>query len=411
MKPFRSAPAILRALRLPIALLPALLWAGQSIPRWPQFRGPNAQGVAENAKPPVELGPDKALLWKTTLPSGVSSPCIWGDRIFVTAFDQNRNRLETVCLDRNTGRLVWRKDAPNETIQKVHEISSPANSSPATDGERVFVHHVTYGVVAYDFSGVLAWSKPLPVSQADADFGSGASPIIADGVLLLRIQRGGTSQLLAIGCANGETRWETTEPGFGRGWATPVTWKEQGGSVVGVLSPGRFTVHDGQTGKKLWWLSGTPEQSCATPAVGDGMVFLTGTGYLGNKENIIQPPDFDELVAKYDKNQDGRIGTDELPDSLLFVNRGVSGSAGDEPLGQTLRLGSNGKDRTFDKGEWQKATMAVYQETLQDPGMKTAAFAVRTGGTGDATNNLAWSESRGSRRSPRRSSTVAVCIM
>ena len=47
-------------------------------PNWPQFRGPNSQGVAEDAKPPVAFGPDKALLWKTSLPSGVSSPCIWG---------------------------------------------------------------------------------------------------------------------------------------------------------------------------------------------------------------------------------------------------------------------------------------------------------------------------------------------
>jgi outer membrane protein assembly factor BamB len=104
---------------------------------WPQFRGPNSQGVAENAKPPFAFGPDKALLWKTPLPAGVSSPCIWGDRIFVTAFDEERKQLETIGLDRKTGKIVWRKDAPTEKIQEVHDISSPANTTSATDGKRV----------------------------------------------------------------------------------------------------------------------------------------------------------------------------------------------------------------------------------------------------------------------------------
>ena len=55
---------------------------------WPQFRGPNASGLAAaDAAPPVEFGPSKRLLWKQSMPLGHSSPVVWGDHVFLTAFD------------------------------------------------------------------------------------------------------------------------------------------------------------------------------------------------------------------------------------------------------------------------------------------------------------------------------------
>src|SRR5262245_15463500 len=76
---------------------------------WPQFRGPNAAGVASDGKKlPTEFGPEKFVLWKTPLPAGLSSPCIWDKRIFLTAYDKETKKLETICLDRGDGRILWR---------------------------------------------------------------------------------------------------------------------------------------------------------------------------------------------------------------------------------------------------------------------------------------------------------------
>jgi hypothetical protein len=52
---------------------------------WPQFRGPNAAGVAEESNLPVVFGPEENAVWRTPLPPGPSSPSIAGDRIFVRA--------------------------------------------------------------------------------------------------------------------------------------------------------------------------------------------------------------------------------------------------------------------------------------------------------------------------------------
>jgi len=372
-----------------------LVAAAQATPsaNWPQFRGSNSQGVADAEKPPVEFGPNKALLWKTRLPPGVSSPCIWGDRIFVTAFDQEGKKLETICLDRKTGTIVWRKAAPPHEIEKVHEVSSPANTSPATDGHRVFVHFPACGLVAYSFDGKVAWSKPLPAARVD--FGSGASPAIVGGMLLLRVPVEKEPHMLAVRCEDGATVWKAFDERFRDGWASPVAWTERGRPVVGVRSFGQFNVLDAQTGTNVWWLSGIPMSSCTTPAVSDAVVFLTGTGVFGNKENVLKPPDFDGLLAKYDANKDGRLGTDELPDSLLFVNRGTSSGAGSHSLSELLRGGPNPNHKSYDKAEWIKATGELYQDFITGDFMRTAAFAVRTGGQGDATNRLVWSEPKG----------------
>src|SRR5215468_11871749 len=69
---------------------------------WPQFRGPNSSGLG-GGNPPVHFGPGQNVKWKTATGSGISSPIVWGDRIFLTEFDPAGRNLATVCIDRRTG--------------------------------------------------------------------------------------------------------------------------------------------------------------------------------------------------------------------------------------------------------------------------------------------------------------------
>jgi outer membrane protein assembly factor BamB len=165
---------------------------------WPRFRGPSGSGVADGEKPPVEFGPEKNVLWKVATPSGASSPCVWGARIFLTAFDGGK--LWTLCLDRTTGAELWRRDAGAEKIEAfLAGQGSPAASTPATDGERVVVYFGSCGLIAYDFSGKELWRHTLPVAETNNDFGSGTSPIIADGRVILVRDLKADSAVLAFG--------------------------------------------------------------------------------------------------------------------------------------------------------------------------------------------------------------------
>ena len=106
---------------------------------WPQFRGPNASGIG-GGKPPIHFGPTQNVQWKTAVGSGLSSPIVWEERVFLTEFDPASRKLATLCLERRTGKTLWRREVAVEEVEKVHELVSPASATPATDGERVYVY-------------------------------------------------------------------------------------------------------------------------------------------------------------------------------------------------------------------------------------------------------------------------------
>src|SRR6516162_7121672 len=118
-------------------------------PAWPQFRGTGGLGVAgEEMKLPVRFGPSKSVLWKASLPPGLSSPCIWGERIFLTGFDKGGQKLETFCLDRKDGMILWRRPAPAAEIEKCFPPNSPATPTPTSDGKSVYVYFGSFGLLA-----------------------------------------------------------------------------------------------------------------------------------------------------------------------------------------------------------------------------------------------------------------------
>ena len=81
---------------------------------WSRFRGPNGTGVSQATGLPVSFGPEKNVRWKTPLPPGHSSPVLSDSRIFLTAHspDKESYTLLVICLDRKTGRELWRREVP-----------------------------------------------------------------------------------------------------------------------------------------------------------------------------------------------------------------------------------------------------------------------------------------------------------
>jgi len=143
-QPLRQTPLI----------LVFILVCGPSIlaqPYWPQFRGPNGQGISTNGQPPVQFGPDQNVIWKAAVPPGHSSPCVWGTWVFLTGVDGTN--LVTLAIDRSNGKQLWRKEIPVEKLESHHETSSPATATPAADGERVYVYFGSFGLIAYGHDG------------------------------------------------------------------------------------------------------------------------------------------------------------------------------------------------------------------------------------------------------------------
>jgi outer membrane protein assembly factor BamB len=242
---------------------------------WPQFRGPNSSGIGEG-RPPVKFGPDQNVLWKIALGPGLSSPIIWEGRIFLTEFDRAKKLLATLCIDRHSGKILWRRTVTAGRIENVHEISSPAAATPATDGERVYVYFGSYGLVCYGLDGNQKWERPLPLPQNP--YGAAASPILAGELLVLNHQ-GKDSYLLGVNRRDGRTVWKTDRSKFQYGWSTPVHWAHDGIDEIVVLGgdfqPGqRLMAYNLADGAERWWVGGLPPCGKSTPVIGDGLLFF-----------------------------------------------------------------------------------------------------------------------------------------
>jgi outer membrane protein assembly factor BamB len=272
---------------------------------WPQFRGPNSSGVG-GGKPPVQFGPDQKVLWKAAVGSGLSSPTIWGGRIFLTEFDPTNKQLATVCIDRRTGKILWRRTVAAGEIEKVHYLSSPAGATPVTDGERVYVYFGSYGLVAYDLDGNQKWERRFPLPENP--YGAVASPIVAGELLVLNHQ-GKDSYLLGINRRDGRTVWKTDRSMFQYGWSTPVHWRHDGIDEIVVLGGDfkpnqRLMAYNLADGAERWWVGGLPPCGKSTPVIGDGLLFLAAPDIIMEPEAEKRNP---ERAAQLYANNAARV--------------------------------------------------------------------------------------------------------
>jgi outer membrane protein assembly factor BamB len=373
-------------MRLLAALLLALALRAQDAPAWPQFRGPNLSGIATSA-PPVEFGPSKNLLWKQALPAGHSSPAVWGDRIFLTGFDPELKKLEVICLARKTGAILWRRAVAAPEIEKTQTVSNPATATPAVDGERVYAYFGSSGLAAYDFEGNQKWTFPLP--PAKTQFGSGTSPVVTGDLVILNRDEITGGYLVAIDRADGHTVWKTVyESALGpayESYSTPVVWRNQL-----VLHRRNFVdAYDVKSGKRLWWVAVSTTGSSSV-AVDRDTVYAATFFPLGEPDQLAPVPDFDTVLKKYDKNGDGQISLDELPDDgvPVVIRPDTPNIPGATIYAKSYFARFQSDLLVIRRKDWEGMIAAL--KTMATP---HGVIALRPDGEGDVSKSIAWKES------------------
>jgi hypothetical protein len=387
MKNHRSFSAPLTVLLL-LVCNPAIY----AQPHWPQFRGPNGLGISTSAKPPIQFGPEQNLLWKTAAPAGHSSPCVWGDRVFLTGVEGNN--LITLAIDRSSGKELWRKEVEVEKLEAHHKTSSPVTATPAGDGDHVYVYFGSFGLIAYGHDGREAWRKPIPTPKNK--YGMSASPILYKDALIQLIDTdGGDSRLLALNRKTGEPLWTQERARFSAGWSTPLIWSHDGEDDLVALGISRLMAYDPQTGAPRWWVDGFPQETVNSPVAGDGMLFASSAA-LGGRGNEKSDPNVWPEMLKMDRNGDSKLQFDEIPDDYQLVlrpelPRDNPGYAFPAPFKKSFlfRNADTDNDGALSEAEL-KAKLAGF-ETFTKP----ILMAIRPGGKDDARQNVAWEMRRG----------------
>ena len=337
---------------------------------WPQFRGPDGSGIADDQKPPVEFGPDQNVKWKVPVPSGQSSPIVAGDKLVITAFDDGK--LYTIAYHRATGSEAWRAQAPAKQIEAFHKTEgSPASSTPVTDGERIVSYFGSCGLFCYDLSGKELWKFELPPVTLLGDFGSGVSPIIADGVVVLVRDQKQDSRIYALDIATGLPKWETKRLSP-LSYCTPVVWNTPAGKQIAAAGHARLTGYDLKTGAEKWSAGGVPAGCCASPVTANGLLLFAGSSGGGAEDQGFEPPPFDNLLKDLDTDKDGALSRAEAEKAFegFFDNQ------------------DQNKDGKITRDEWDTITRFFSEG-------QNSAFALKAGGTGDVTNShVVWKQTK-----------------
>ena len=290
------------------SLLAALLFlterANAATTRWPQWRGPDAQGVSEATGLPQIWSASQNIKWKADLKgSGDGSPCVWDDRLFLAVaiaqgdeikpgdpahpcptgananFTFMRYQFRTLCFARLTGKIVWEQVAPfdNPTQSTVLLKTTYANATPATDGEIVCVYFGMRWLLCYSIHGTLTWRHQFSDQTTSWVGADGDSPIIS-GDRIIVVREGSTgSSIFAFDKNSGSILWQVNRDEDEVSYASPVILELGNRKQISINATRKIRSYDYDTGKLIWECAGMTKGVIPTLAFGHGMGFAASS--------------------------------------------------------------------------------------------------------------------------------------
>jgi outer membrane protein assembly factor BamB len=283
---------------------------------WPQFRGPNGCATSEDKNLPVEWSKSRNIAWKVDVPGfGLSCPVISGDKIYVTtAISEKQKRptsgfggpggpggfgggpgaypksgfgggkppdevfkFEVHCLNAADGTRIWKQTAAEQkpTIPKFPS-NSYATETPVVNGQRIYIYFGMVGLFCYDLEGKQIWKADIGSYPMAMGFGTGSSPVLADGKVTVQCDNEKESFLVAFDAKTGKEAWRTKRSEK-TGWSTPFVWKTKNRTEIVCIGSQKARSYDPANGKQLWELGGMSGQAKASPVATEELLFV-GTG-------------------------------------------------------------------------------------------------------------------------------------
>lgn len=265
---------------------------------WFQFRGPDGDGHAEKSKLPTEWSKTRNVTWRKELPGhGWSSPVVSGGKIYLTTAVPGEEKgdfsLRVLCLDSQTGTMVWNQEVFQENGKSpvsIHSKNSHASPTAVVDGGQVYVHFGHMGTACLKAAdGSILWTntklKYTPVH------GNGGSPVLVDDTLIFLIDGQDRQVVVGLDRKTGDVKWQTprnTKAPKKFSFCTPLVITVNGQKQV--VAPGSDVVIsvDPATGKEIWRVAYTGYSVVPKPVFGNGLVYFS-TGYDSPTFYAIKP--------------------------------------------------------------------------------------------------------------------------
>jgi outer membrane protein assembly factor BamB len=304
---------------------------------WPHWRGPGAIGVAPDATLPIEWSASTNLAWKAPLAGvGVSTPVIYGDRVFVTSQigagvrregnhprlvqggdaagqgeraigapqrgkEPGRTAFVVEAFSRASGKRLWERRLDAEgALTPVHDKHNLASPSPVTDGTLVYAWFGTGQLVALTRDGAVVWQRHLgqEISPYDVQWGHSTSPVVYGDLLILLCDHATASYILALDKRSGKERWRA-DRGRGRSsYSTPLVVEGEFGVELVVNSSERIDAYDPRTGQALWHTGGPNRFPVPSPVFHQGVIYAS-RGYRSGPYLALRPGGRGDVTATH----------------------------------------------------------------------------------------------------------------
>ena len=255
--------------------------AGQS---WSQWRGPNRDGSVTGTKLPQNLAEDRLKqIWRMELSPSYSGPIVSQDRVFVTETVDQKTEVVR-ALDRKTGKELWKQNWPGTLSVPFFAKANGdwIRATPALDGDRLFVAGIRDVLVCLDTnSGNVLWRIDF-VKETGADppaFGFASSPLVVGDAVF--VQAGGA--FCKVDQQTGKIVWRILEDGggmSGSAFSSPFYTSLNGVPQIIVQTRTTLASVDPEQGTILWKqdIPAFRGMNILTPTVVNNSIFTSSYG-------------------------------------------------------------------------------------------------------------------------------------
>jgi len=186
-------------------------------------------------------------------------------------------------------------------LEKKHSLNSHASSTPATDGDHVYVAFLdgkSVLVAAYDFKGVRTWEKRPGVFASQHGFCS--SPLIYEDKVIVNCDHDGDGYIVALDRKDGHEIWRIDRPNKTRSYCAPLIRSIAGREQMILSGTKCVTSYDPRDGQLHWIIDGPTEQFVASPVFSEktGWVYISG-GFPDHHILAIDPTGQDNVSATH----------------------------------------------------------------------------------------------------------------
>lgn len=238
---------------------------------------------------PTKWSETENVKWRAAVRGrGHGSPTVVGDRVFLATADHGTNEQLVLCFDRATGRSVWETVVHRGGLETHgHRQSSQASATVAWDGERLYINFLNDKAIhttALDPAGKIVWQQR--VSDFVTHQGFGASPVVHESVVLVTADHKGGGRFAGLDKRTGKVVWQHERPKIPN-YASPALVQIGGRAQMVVAGCNRVASLDPLSGRQLWEIEGSTEETVVT-AVTDGRRVFVGGGYPKNNVTAVE---------------------------------------------------------------------------------------------------------------------------